>query len=118
VTDQEKLEQRVRLGIEVETARQDLAHERERALALADHLELWAKWLREHAGKEPSASDFVPSQSAADVALRAKGVYRECLNFDTLLRVEESLRVARQKASNLELRRMQLESPATFTNRP
>ena len=117
MTDQEKLEQRVRLGVEVETAKQDLAHEREHALALADHLELWAKWLRRHAGKQPSASDFVPDQSAEELALRANERYKECLNFTTLLRVEESLRDARQKASNLELRKMQLESPATFTNR-
>ena len=115
MTDQQKLEQRVRLGVEVETAKQDLAHERERALAMADYLESWARWLRGHAAKQPSASE--PDQSAAELALRTDERYKACLNFDTLLRVEESLRVARQKASDLELRRIQLESPTTFKNR-
>jgi len=117
VTGQEKLEQRVRLGVEVETAKQDLAHECERALALADDLQAWARWLRGQAGRQPSASDFVPTQSAEELSLRTDERRKECLNFNTLLRIEESLRAARQKASDMELRRMQLESPATFTNR-
>jgi hypothetical protein len=114
VTEHEKLEQRVRLGVEVETAKENLAHEREKALRLADDLERWAKWLRHHANKQPSATDFSPP-SDADLTIRSDGRYRECLNFDSLLRLEESLRDARQTASNLELRRMQLSSPPGFT---
>jgi hypothetical protein len=114
MTDREKLEQRVRLEVEVATAKQNLACERERVLALADDLEAWAQWLRGHAGKEPSASDFAPDRNAEEVALRTDGRYRECLSFETLLKAEETLRDARQKASNMELRKMQLESPSTF----
>ncbi|MGO9304778.1 MAG: hypothetical protein ACLP3R_13970 [Candidatus Korobacteraceae bacterium] len=117
MTDQEKLEQRVRLGIEVETAKQNLAHDRENALALADDLQAWAKWLRGQAGREPSASDFDSGRTVQDMAFLADERHKKCLNFDTLLRAEESLREARTKASNMELRKMQLESPATFTNR-
>lgn len=116
MTDQEKIEQRVRLGVEVEMAAKDLAHERERALQLADHLELWAKWLRNHATKQPSASDFVPEQNPSDLALRAGGIYAQCLNYNTMLATEANLRAVRQKVSNLELRRMQLDTPPTFRN--
>jgi hypothetical protein len=112
VTDSEKLEQRVRLGVEVETAKEELAHERERALQLADDLGQWAKWLRFHAEKQPSATDFTPSQSDAEVRLLVDERKKECLNFTTLLRTEENLRTARQNAANLELRRMQLSSPS------
>lgn len=117
MTDHEKVEQRVRLGVDVENAKQDLAHERERALALADDLQAWARWLQRHAGRKPSACDLVSDQSAEDLALRTDERRKECLNFNTLLKVEEGLRAAREKASNLELRRMQLDSPTTFTNR-
>ena len=115
MTDNEKLEQRVRLGVEVETAKEDLAHERERALRLADDLLQWAKWLQHHASKQPSATDFTPSQSDAELRLLADERKKECLNITTLLRTEESLRVARQKAANLELRQMQLSSPSGVT---
>jgi len=117
VTDKEKLEQRVRLSVDVETAKENLAHERERALRLADDLERWAEWLRHHANKQPSVTDtadFLPP-SEQDLTIRSDGRYRECLNFETLLRLEETLRNARQNASNLELRRMQLISPPGFT---
>lgn len=115
MTDQEKMEQRVRLGVEVETAKENLAHERERVLRLADDLDRWSGWLRHHANKEPAATDFVPAENANESVFLADGRYKECLNFETLLRAEESLRIARQKASNLELRRMQLNAPSGFT---
>ena len=109
MTDSEKREQRVRLGIECEQAAEDLAHERERALRLADLLNAWAQWLQELANKKPSAADFMPDLNGDDI--RANPKYQECLSFTTLLQTEERLRLARQKASNLELRRMQLTSP-------
>jgi hypothetical protein len=112
VTDSEKLEQRVRLGVEVETAKEDLAHERERALQLADDLGQWAKWLRYHAEKQPAAADFTPTQSDAELRLLVDERKKECLSFTALLRTEENLRSARQNASNLEMRRMQLTSPS------
>lgn len=114
MTDQERIEQKVRLGIETEEALINLAHERERVLRLASDLDTWANWLRGHANKQPSAADFMGGSSAADLTLRSDGRYRECLNFDTLARAEEDLRMARQKASNLELRKMQLSSPSGF----
>lgn len=115
MTDHEKREQRVRLGVEVEEAIEDLAHEREHALRLADDLEQWSRWLQHHAQKQPSAADFAPTQSEAELRLLTDERKKECLNFTTLLRTEESLRSARQKASNLELRRMQLSSPPGTT---
>jgi 3'-phosphoadenosine 5'-phosphosulfate sulfotransferase len=114
VTDNEKIEQEVRLGVETKHAITDLAHERERTLRLAADLDTWANWLRGHANKQPSAADFMGGASASDLTLRSDGRYRECLNFDTLVRAEEDLRMARQKASNLELRKMQLSSPSGF----
>ena len=112
MTDREKIEQKVRLGVEAEEAVIDLAHERERVLQLASDLDAWAVWLRNHANKQPAASDFVTDEN--DLNLRADDRYRKCLNFETLLRAEESLRQARQKASNLEMRKMQLTSPVGF----
>ena len=111
MTESEKREQRVRLGVEVEEASENFAHERERALRLADDLNAWSQWLRHHAEKQPSANDFMPTQSAAEASLLVDEKRKECLNFTTLLRTEENLRSARQTASNLELRRMQLASP-------
>jgi hypothetical protein len=110
MTDKEKIEQKVRLEVEVQEALRDLAHERERALAYADGLEAWAKWLREQAAKQPSAADFMPTLDS----IRADTRYQECLSYSTLLSAEEKIRVARQKASNLELRKMQLDSPPGF----
>jgi hypothetical protein len=115
MTESEKREQRVRLGVEVEEASENFAHERERARRLANDLEAWSRWLRHHAEKQPSASDFSPTQSDAEMRLLVDEKRKECLNFTTLLQTEENLRSARQNVSNLELRRMQLTSPPGMT---
>jgi hypothetical protein len=114
MTDQDKIEQEVRLGVESKHAADDLAHEREHVLRLADDLVKWASWLQSHANKQPEAADFMPGGDVNDINMKADGRLRECLSFENLVRAEESLRKARQKASNLELRRMQLSSPPTF----
>lgn len=112
MTEQDRKQQRANLVVELEDAQRDLAHERETALVHADSLEIWAKRLRTDAAREPTHADFVPTMEDSDI--RTESRYQECLSFGTLLRTFEKLREARQKVSNLELRKMQLSAPSGF----
>jgi len=107
MTDQEKKQQRVSLGIEIEDAREEFSHLREKALHLADHLEQITNMLRINANRKPTADDFEPD---FELANRLRPEHQAALSFDEINKLIESLRAARKRAYNLLERRSQLSS--------
>jgi hypothetical protein len=107
MTDQEKRQQRVSLGIEIEDAHGEFVHLREKALSLADRFDEIAKKVRDNAGYRPSKSDFDPEFELGNkLGLRHQTV----LDYDATNRLIEELREARKKLYNLGERRAQLSS--------
>jgi len=114
VTTDEKKQQRANLIIEMEDAQNDFAHERETAFSLAKSLWELSQWLKEHAQQEPSGADFAAGGDLRDTNIRIQGKYRECLDFDRMVRLTESLKKHRQDLYNLESRKQQLNTPTTI----
>jgi hypothetical protein len=107
MTDQEKKQQRVSLGIEIEDTKEEFIHLREKALHLADRLDEVTKKVRTNANYRPSADDFTPD---FELANRLRPEHQSVLSFDEIGRLIEELRAARKKLYNLAERKSQLSN--------
>jgi len=107
VTDHEKKQQRVSLGIEIEDAKEEFVHLRERALQRADRLDEITKKIRTNANYRPSPADFTPD---FEMANRLRPEHQAVLNFDEIGKLIEELRAERKKLYNLYERKNQLSN--------
>lgn len=101
VEDQKKL--RDGLRIELEDAERDLAHESELLRQYGSTLEVVAQWLREMSQGEPPT--LAPSSRPnLNTVIRTAGHYKECLDFDHLVRTVDSFKLTRDKVFDLRKR--------------
>jgi hypothetical protein len=107
MTDQEKKQQRVSLGIEIEDAKEEFIHLREKALHLADSLDEITKKIRVNANHRPSAEDFTPDFGLAN---RLRPDHQVALSFEDIGKLIEELKDARKKLFNLAERKSQLSN--------
>jgi hypothetical protein len=107
MTNQEKKQQRVNLGIEFEDAKDEFLHLREKALSLADHLDEVTTMVRINANHKPTAADFTAD---SELANRLGPEHQTVLSFEEIGRLIEGLRGARKKLFNLAERKSQLSS--------
>lgn len=107
MTDQEKKQQRVSLGIEIEDAQQEFAYLREKALRWAGNLDAIAKKVYRVATLNPSAADFT---AEFELANRLTPECRPVLNFEEIEKLIEELRAARKQLFNLAERKSQLSN--------
>lgn len=105
MTDQEKKQQRVNLGIEIEDAQGEFIHQREKALSLADRLDEIAGKVRANANHRPSRADFSPD---FELENRLNPEHQTVLNFEEIGKLIEELRAARKRLFNLAERKAQL----------
>jgi len=111
MTDQEKKQQRVSLGIEIEDAKEEFVHLREKALHLADRLDEITGKIRINANHRPSAADFTPD---FELANRLEPEHQTVLSFDEIGKLIEELRAARKKLFTLAERKAQLSNGEFF----
>jgi ubiquinone biosynthesis protein UbiJ len=102
MTDQEKKIQRAQLQVELDDARDDLAHLREKAIRLANKIEQVCQLLRRNASREPSAADFT---AEADMANRLQPEHQSALDHSEIVKLIDELKVTRQKVFNLSERK-------------
>ena len=107
VTDQEKKQQRVSLGIELEDAQVELAYLREKAFQIADRLDEITNRIRVNATRKPSRADF---DSDIEMENRLGPEHQSVLSFEETGKLIEDLRAARKKLYNLSERKSQLSS--------
>jgi YD repeat-containing protein len=107
MTDQEKRQQRVNLGIEIEDAQGEFVHLREKALSLADRLGEITKKVRDNAAYKPSKADFDPE---FEMGNKLEPRHQTVLDYDAFNRLIEELRAARKKLYNLYERKSQLSN--------
>jgi hypothetical protein len=107
MTDQEKKQQRVSLGIEIEDAKDEFFHLREKALRLADSFDEITKKIRINANHRPSPADFT---SEFELANRLGPDHQAALNFEDIGKLIEELRASRKKLFNLAERKSQLSN--------
>ena len=107
MTDQEKRQQRANLFIEIEDAKADFVHLRERAFSLADRLDKVTKKVRDNANWKPSRADFT---SEFELANKLELEHQTALNFDEINKLIEELRAARKNLFNLAERKSQLSN--------
>ena len=107
MTDQEKKQQRVSLGIEIEDAKEEFIHLREKALHVADRLDEITKMVRINASHRPSAADFTPE---FELANRLGPGHQPVLSFEEIGKLFEELRAARKKLFSLSERKSQLSN--------
>ena len=107
MTDQEKKQQRVNLGIEIEDAKEEFIHLREKALHLADNLDEITRKVRTNANHRPSAADFTPD---FELANRLEPEHQATLSFEEIRKLLEELRAARKRLFNLAERKSQLSN--------
>ena len=107
MTDQEKRQQRVSLGIEIEDAQGEFVHLREKALSLADRLDEIAKKVRDNAVYRPSKSDFNPE---FELGNKLEPRHQIALDYESTNRLIEELRAARKKLFSLAERKSQLSN--------
>jgi len=115
MTDQEKKQQRVSLGIEIEDAKEEFLHLQEKALRLADRLEEIVKKIRLNANHRPSKDDFTPE---FELANKLKPEHQGVLKFDEIEKLIEELRAARKNLFNLIERKSQLFNGGSSVNVP
>ena len=115
MTDQEKKQQRVSLGVEIEDAKEEFIRIRGKSLHLADRLDEITKKIRTNANHRPSADDFTPEFGLAN---RLKPEHQAVLRFEEIEKLIEELREARKKLFNLALRKSQLSNNGSSVNVP
>lgn len=107
MTDQEKKRQYANLVVEIQSARENFAHLRERLFSLADGFDEVARVLRRNGDLKPSRADF---DSEFEDKNRLKPESRVIFDFESTVAAIEELRTARKQLFSLAERNAQLSS--------
>lgn len=106
VSQDEQMEIRVKLAIELRDAQSDLTLLQEKALQLADRLDLVSRKIRRNAAFPPSKNDFSPE---FDMSNMLEEHDRAALNSNDVGKLTDDLKMARQRVFNLIFRKEQLD---------
>jgi hypothetical protein len=112
MTEQEKKQHRGQLLVEIEDAGNDLAMSQDQAFSIVQSLRDIADKLERNAALEPSPADFTAEASVKNrLTLDEREKFPKVESVDKLI---EELKEARQKVFNLRQRRMKLSSVPNF----
>jgi hypothetical protein len=106
VSQDEQMEIRVKLAIELRDAQSDLTLLQEKALQLADRLDLVSRKIRRNAAFQPSKNDF---SSEFDMSNMLEEHDRAALNSNDVGKLTDDLKIARQRVFNLIFRKEQID---------
>jgi hypothetical protein len=112
VTVDERREQRVRVRMDLEDAQGELNALQVKAERMAEALDRISNKIRHNAQLKPSPNDF---DLQSDLNNRLHPAAQSELSYEEILKVIESLRLARQKVVNLGRQEKQLSATAGWT---